>query len=310
MKIVFFGTSEFAVQPLEALINSRHKVVSAVTQPKRQRGRGLGVLPQAVEEQARRFGLEISRFEDINSEQAAGLLKEQKAQLFVVAAFGQILSKQNLEIPTYYSINIHASLLPKYRGAAPVQWAIMNGEKKTGITIMRMNESLDKGDIIAQEELEIGDDEDAASLNKRLSSLGAELLLQTLERIESDDVRFTPQDESKASYAPKLKKEDGLIDWKKDAPSIKNLVRGCYPWPSAYTYLDGKLLKMLEVNISAGIKDAAAGSVIQSSEEGISVVCGDGAILIKRLQLEGKKPLAAAEFLRGRPVKKGTIFGR
>lgn len=310
MKIIFFGTSEFAVPPLEALVNSRHQVVSVVTQPKKQKGRGLKVLPQAVEEEAQKYDLRVSRFENINSKQAEEFLKEQEAHIFVVVAFGQILSKEVLEMPHFYSMNIHASLLPKYRGAAPIQWAIINGEERTGITIMRMNESLDKGDIITQRELEIGEDEDAASLSRRLSLLGAELLIQTLERIESNDVRFTPQDESKASYAPKLKKENGLIDWKKDAVSIKNLVRGLQPWPSAYTYLDGKLLKILEVSVSAGVKDEVCGSIIQSSEEGISVACGEGAVLVKRLQLEGKRPLTAAEFLRGRPLAKGTIFGK
>lgn len=294
---------------LEALLKSRHQLASVITQPKKQKGRGLKLLPQAVEGQAQKYGLENFKFEDINSEQAMEFLKGQKAELFVVVAFGQILTKEILGIPTYYSVNIHASLLPKYRGAAPVQWAIINDEKKTGITIMRISEFLDKGDIITQKELEIDEDEDAASLSRRLSSLGAELLIQTIERIESNNVRFTAQDESKASYAPKLKKEDGLIDWKKDALSIKNLVRGLQPWPSAYTHLDGKLLKILEVSISAGAEDATAGSIIQSSEEGILVASKEGAVLIRRLQLEGKKPLTCAEYLRGRPIKKGAIFG-
>lgn len=310
MRIIFFGTSEFAVAPLEALLKSRHRVASVITQPKKQRGRGLKVSPQALEEQAQKYGLKVLRFEDINSKQTEEFLKKQKAELFVVVAFGQILSEAILEIPSSYSINIHASLLPKYRGPAPVQWAVINGEKKTGITIIRMNEFLDKGDIIAQKETAIGEDEDAASLSRRLSLFGAELLIHTLDKIESNDVKFTPQDETKASSAPKLKKEDGLIDWKKDAVSIKNLVRGLQPWPSAYTRLDGKLLKILEVNLSAQTEKAAAGSIIRSGGEGILVACKEGAVLINRLQLEGKRPLTAAEFLRGRPLKKGIILGQ
>ena len=304
MKIIFFGTSEFAVPALEALIKSSHQVAAVVTQPKRQRGRGLKVLPLPVEEAAQRAGLAVLRFEDINSKEAMESLKEQEAQVFVVVAFGQIFSKGVLEIPTRYPVNIHASLLPKYRGPGPVQWAIINGEKKTGVTIMRISRPLDKGDIITQEELEISRDEDAGHLSRRLSCLGAELLIQTLDKIGSDEVKFITQDESKASYGPKLKKESGLIDWEKDAVSIKNLIRGCLPWPSAYTYLDGKLLKLLEVSVSGPAKGQSGGEVISGSEEGILVACGEGALLIKRLQLEGKRALTAAEFLRGHPCPK------
>lgn len=310
MKVIFFGTSEFAVKPLEAILNSSHEVLAVVTQPTRPRGRGLKVLPQAVQECAGRHNLKILKFDNVNSKEAIDSLKKEAADIFVVVAFGQILSKEVLGSPELYSVNIHASLLPKYRGAAPIQWAIINGEKKTGVSIIRMNESLDKGDIITQQGLDIDEDDDGLSLSEKLSNLGVELIIKTLGVIESDDAKFTSQDEARASYAPKLKKDDGLIDWKKQALSIKNLVRGCSPWPSAYTYLDGKLLKILKVSISTEREYHKPGRIIDADEAGISVACKGGIILIKRLQLEGKRPLDAAEFLRGRPFEKDSILGR
>ncbi|NQT89737.1 MAG: methionyl-tRNA formyltransferase [Candidatus Omnitrophica bacterium] len=309
MRIIFFGTSEFAVPALEALIKSSHEVVSIITQPKTHKGRGLKVLPQPVELYASKKGLVVRKFEDINSKEAFEFLKEQEAEAFVIVSFGQIFSKEVLEIPALYPINIHASILPKYRGAAPIHRAIINGEKRSGVTIMRVSVKLDHGDIIFQKELAIGDDEDAASLSARLSSLAAPLLIETLDQIAAGSAPSTPQDDPAATYAHKLSKEDGLIDWSKDAPSIKNLVRGCSPWPSAYTYLDGKVLKILKVDISEGAKGKKQGSVIETTDKGIKVSCGKGAVLIERLQIEGKKPLAASEFLRGRTIPEGTVLG-
>ena len=296
--------------PLKAILDSGHEVASVVTQPKRQKGRGLKISSQPVEEFAATYSLNILNFDDINSLEAISPLKELNAHLFVVVAFGQILSKEVLELPGLYSVNIHASLLPRYRGAAPVQRAIINGEKKSGVSIIRMNQFLDKGDILIQKELDIDDHDNALSLGKRLSALGAESLIQLFDLIESDQVKFITQDESKASYAPKLSKEEGLINWNDNALSIGNLIRGCSPWPSAYTYLDGRLLKILEADISSEAEEGLPGSVIGTTPEGISVKCGEGAILIKRLQLEGKRSLSAGEFTRGRPLIKGYLLGK
>lgn len=310
MKIIFFGTSEFAIPALEALLKSSHQVKSVVTQPRRQRGRGLKLLPTPVEECAKVHQLKLLQFEDINSEEALEAIGRENARVFVVVAFGQILSRQLMAIPGLYSVNIHASLLPQYRGPAPIQRAIINGDIRTGVTIMCISESLDKGDIIAQQKTAIGKDEDSASLSNRLAVLGSELLIKTLDDIESGSAEFKPQDESRATYAAKIRKEDGLIDWNKNGLSIRNLIRGCYPWPSAYTYLDKKLLKIPEAEMAPEVKGAKAGSVISADEKGILVACRKSALLIKRLQLEGKRELTAAEFLRGRPLKENICLGR
>jgi len=310
MKIIFFGTSEFGVPALEVLLNSRHEVASAVTQPRKQKGRGLKLLPTPIEAYARKHNLKLLQFEDVNSKEAVDALRSEGAEICVIAAFGQILSRELLTIPGFYFINIHASLLPHYRGAAPIQRAIINGDTRTGITIMRVSEPLDSGDIITQQEIEISGDEDSLSLSRRLSVIGSQLLVKVLDSIESGNVEFRPQDESKATYAAKIRKEDGLIDWNRGALSIRDKVRGCYPWPSGYTYLDGKLLKILDVDIAAEVEGAKPGSIIDADEQGILVACKKSAILIKRLQLEGKRELAAAEFLRGRPIKiKNTCLG-
>jgi len=303
MKIIFFGTSEFGIPALEALLNSRHEVVSAVTQPRRERGRGLKLLPTPIEAYARKHNLKLLQFEDVNSKEAVDLLRSEGAEICIVVAFGQILSRELLAIPELYFINIHASLLPHYRGAAPIQRAIINGDTRTGITIMRVSEPLDSGDIITQQETEISEDEDSLSLSRRLSNIASQILIKVLDSIESGDVEFKPQDESKATYAAKIRKEDGLIDWNKGALSIRDKIRGCYPWPSGYTYLDGKLLKILDVDIASEVEDAKPGSIIGADEQGILVACKKSAIMIKRLQLEGKRELGAAEFLRGWPIK-------
>ncbi|MFH1867649.1 MAG: methionyl-tRNA formyltransferase [Candidatus Omnitrophota bacterium] len=310
MRIVFFGTSEFAVKPLEAILNSRHEVSAVITQPVRQKGRGLKVLPQPVEECADKQNVKILKFPDVNSKDAIESLKKEAAHIFVVAAFGQILKKDLLGVPALYSINIHASLLPRYRGAAPIQRAIINGDKKTGISIIRMNEGLDGGDILSQKEIAIDENDNSLTLSNKLSILGAEMISDALDIIESEDVKFSPQSGAEASYASKLKKEDGLIGWEKDALSIRDLIRGCFPWPSAYTYIEGKMLKILDADLLPGDDIHKPGEITDVNDKGISVACGNGSLLVKKLQLEGKKPLHAAEFLRGKPLKKDMIFRR
>lgn len=309
MRIVFFGTSELGIPSLKALVRYKHIISSVVTQPQRQRGRGLKVLPHSAEMAAKDLGLPVLQFDNVNSQKSVELIKGFDADLFIVVAFGQILGEPLLRLPRLYALNIHASLLPKYRGAAPIQWALINGDEKTGVTIMRMNQYLDQGDIMLQKGLAITDDDDAATLSEKLSQVGAELLIEALKNIEQGTVQFMAQERSLVSSAPKLKKQDGRIDWLKDAVSIRNLIRGCYPWPSAYTYLDKKLLKILKAEAVDDRPKEIAGSIIQADKETIKVACGKGALLITHLQIEGKRPLSTEEFLRGCPLDKGILLG-
>ena len=308
MKIIFFGSAEFSIPALKVLASSGHDLIAVVTQPDRQKGRGLKVSAHPLEQTAKDHDIKVLKFEDINSPEPIALLKGLGADLFIVIAFGQILSQRLLDIPSLYSINIHASLLPKYRGAAPVQWALINGERRTGISIIRMNASLDKGDIISQEAVGIEEDDDAGLLSQRLAALGADLLMRTMDMIDSGNVRFTRQDDTLSSYAPKLKKDDGIIKWEMHAQGIVDLIKGCSIWPGAYTYFDGRLLKILKAEASSSTQEARAGSVVRADKDGIVVACGSGSVIIRRLQLEGKRPLSADEFIRGNRITNGTVF--
>ena len=309
MKIIFFGTSEFAIAPLRALLSSEHDVSFVVTQPRRGKGRGLKLLPTDVEAYSQKEGVDVFACRDVNSKEFIERLKMDKADIFIVFDFGQILSDELLSIPKLFSLNIHASLLPKYRGAAPIQRAILDGEKETGVTIMKITRPLDSGDIIARMKVKIDSSDDSATLRKKLSNLGADLLIRTLKRIDNADVTFTKQDESKATYASKIKKQDGLIAWAGSAERIINQIQACKPWPSAYTYFKGKLLKVLKAEVLDKDKDAKPGSVIRAEKDKIIIACKDAYILITELQLEGKKPLSAAEFLRGYTLLKGKLLG-
>jgi len=309
MKIIFFGTSEFAVTALQALIKSEHDISFVVTQPRKERGRGLKLSPTEVEAYTQAEGIEASACKDVNSAEFIEHLKKSKADIFVVVDFGQILSDELLAIPKLFSLNIHASLLPKYRGAAPIQRAILDGEKETGVTIMKITRQLDSGDIITREKVGIEKSDDSVTLRTKLASMGARLLLSALKKIDNDDMVCTKQDESKATYAAKIKKEDGLIAWVGPAKKIINQVRACRPWPSAYTYLQSKMLKVLKAEVLDKAKSAQPGSVMEAKKDTIIVACKDARILITELQLEGKKPLSAAEFLRGYPLPEGKILG-
>ncbi len=310
MKIIFFGTSEFATISLQALIKSEHEIDLVVTQPQKERGRGLNLQPTAVQAYAQAQGMEVVTCKDVNSKEFIKNLKERGADIFVVVDFGQILSSELLNIPKLFPLNIHASLLPKYRGAAPIQRAILDGEKETGVTIMKIIKQLDSGDIIAQKNIEIKSDYDAVALRKRLANMGSELLIYVLRKIAIDDVIFKKQDESKATYAAKIKKQDGLIIWASPAEKILNQVRACKPWPSAYTYFRKKMLKVLKIKVLDRVTDSRPGSVVKAVNSEIVIACADACISITELQLEGKKPLVCAEFLRGCPLPEGTILGK
>jgi methionyl-tRNA formyltransferase len=311
MRIVFFGTSGFAVGPLKALVNSRHDIACVVTQPAKKKGRGYKIAPGAIEEFALKKAIEVLKFDDVNSASAINALKEKGADLFIVAAFGQILKQDVLRIPKLYPINIHASLLPKYRGASPIQRAILNGDKTTGITIIIMNEFLDKGDMIAQGQVKIEERDDVLSLTDKLSKCSEKLVLKTVDRIEAANIKPIPQDDKEAIYAPKLTKADGLIDWNKHADEIVNQIRACRGWPFAYTYLDKKLLRVLKAEKSdfALSENNQCAKVMYADEGKLIVSCKCSSLSIRELQLEGKKPLMADEFLRGHDIAQGTILG-
>lgn len=304
MRIIFFGTPSFAVPPLKALLQSEEEVVAVVTQPDKRKGRDrLSSLPP-VKELAVDKGMKVLQPARIKESVFIDELKSMNPEIIVVVAYGKILPSQILRLPQHGCINAHASLLPKYRGAAPVQWAIINGEKKTGITIMLMDEGLDTGDILLQEETEISDEDTAETLSKRLSNIGATLLIKTIKKIKDGSLKPIPQ-EGSPSYAPPLKKEDGRLNWARTARDIFNFVRGMYPWPSAYCYLNKERIKITRVKALEG--SGIAGRVEKADEE-IIVGTGGGLISIIELQPESKRLMTAKDFLQGRRLKVGIFF--
>lgn len=307
MRVVFFGSSEFAVPPLEALFNRGDKLLCVVTQPDRGKGRGLKEASTAVCQVARALGVEVYQPAKIGEPGGIEFLKEKEADLFVVIAYGQILPQAVLDLPKKLSINVHASLLPKYRGAAPINWALIHGEKTTGLSVIKMAKSMDAGPLILQKRISISSSDDATTLEQKLSLGAAGVLLESLELIENDRYHLEQQDQNKVTLAPKLSREDGRIDWSKPADEVINLVRGCMGWPQAFTYLKKKVLKVFDAEISgeATPENFLAGQVNQVSNRGLSVVTGSGCILIKELQLEGKKRMKVEDFLLGHSLSVG-----
>lgn len=303
MKIIFFGSSDFGVPVLEGLTKNE-EVVLVVTQPDREKGRALKKSPTAIKSCAERLGLKIFQPVKVNSKESVEYLKGLSADLFIVVSFGQILSKALLDLPRLYPLNVHASLLPKYRGAAPINWALANGEKETGVTIMRMNEKMDEGDIILKEVVAIAEEDNAITLSEKLSKRGAKLLLDVIELVRNNEVEFIKQDNLKATYAPKLKKEDGVIDWKKSADQIYNRIRAFVAWPGCFTYWDKKILKIWKARpvIDKPGPKSKPGTILEASKKGILVKAGKGALLIEELQLEGKRRMTTEEFLAGHKV--------
>ncbi len=311
LNIVFLGSSDFAVESLKTLLN-RHRVLAVVTQPDRPKGRHLITAQTPVKIAAQACGLPVLQPEKINSSEAISVLRSFKADLFVVVSFGQILRQEVLTIPGFFCLNVHGSILPRWRGAAPVNWSIIKGDKTSGVTIIKMNEFMDRGDILLSKETEISNSDTAVTLSSRLSKLGAEVLLEALNLLENNRAKFSVQDEKSAVLAPKLKKEDGLIDWQNNAQSIHDKVRGLLPWPCAYTYLDNKFLKLLKTKVvSRREKDVASpGSIIDIvKNEGILVAAGSDYLLISELQLEGKRAMKAYDFYIGHKLKIGQVFG-
>ncbi|MDP2941707.1 MAG: methionyl-tRNA formyltransferase [Candidatus Omnitrophota bacterium] len=310
MKIIFFGSDDFAVLPLQTLIQNGYKISCVVTQPDRKKGRRLSLSETAVKQAAEKFNLRIFQPERINSFQAQESLESQKADLFIVIAYGQILSQKILDIPEIFCINLHASLLPKYRGAAPINWAIINGETKTGVTVMKLERKMDAGPVILQREMAIGPRDSALTLAEKLSGLGSGALLEALGIIKDGKYRLTQQDEALATFAPKLAKADGRINWGKSAAEVDNLIRGTAGWPGAFTSYRGKMLKVIEAAVeeAAPPQGVEPGRIAGVSSEGIVVSCASGALAIKKLQMEGRRAMGAADFLSGHKIPRGEIL--
>jgi len=309
MNIVFFGSSLFSLHFLQHLFLNRKDNLTVITTPDKPRGRGFKILSNSIKEFCLKNGLKFYQYEDINSLPAKQDLNAINADLFLVVAFGQRFSKETLEIPRLFSMNIHASFLPKYRGAAPINWAIIKGEKQTGISIIKMEEKIDAGPVILQKKLDIDDRDDVSALTEKLICLGKEMLIEALEKIESNNVVFMPQDEKEASFAPRLKKKDGLIFWEKPAQAVYNLIRGCYGWPSAFTYYKKKLLKIHKAEYIKYEGKAKPGEIVDVAPEGILVACAQDGILIKELQLESKRRMPVEDFLCGYKINIGEKLG-
>ncbi|RDU24323.1 methionyl-tRNA formyltransferase [Anaerosacchariphilus polymeriproducens] len=304
MKVIFMGTPDFSVGTLEALIQAGHEITMVVTQPDKPKGRGKTMHFCAVKEAALSYGLPIYQPKKIREKECIEYLKNIEADIIVVVAFGQILTKEILEMPLYGCINVHASLLPKYRGAAPIQWAVINGETETGVTTMKMDEGLDTGDMIMKTVVPVDKEETGGSLFKKLSIEGAKLCVKTLEALENKTAVYEKQNEEDFTYAKMIKKQMGRIQWTDSAVVIERLIRGLNPWPSAFTGLNGKTLKIWKANVIE--KEGMPGEVLEVTKESLIVGTGKGALAIEELQLEGKKRMGIDTFLRGVTIEKGT----
>lgn len=310
MRVVFMGTPDFAVGTLEALLEAGHEVVAVVTQPDKPKGRGKTLMPTPVKEAALARMIPVLQPKKVREPEFVETLRKIGPDVIVVAAFGQIISKEILKMPRYGCINVHASLLPAYRGAAPIQWAVINGDKESGVTIMRMNEGLDTGDMIDKVVVPLDENETGGSLFDKLSAAGAKLCAEVLEKLENGTAVFEKQPElSTTDYAAMIDKKMGKINWERPAKEIEQLIRGLNPWPSAYTFMKGKSLKLWTASVVYEEREAVPGEIVEIGKEGILVKTGEGLLLIRELQLEGKKRMDTAAFLRGYTVDKGWILG-
>lgn len=309
MKVIFMGTPDFAVGALDAIVEAGHEVALVVTQEDKPKGRGKEIQFTPVKEAAIKHGLEVYQPHRVKHEEAVAKLREYNADVFVVAAYGQILSKELLDMPKYGCVNIHASLLPKYRGAAPIQWSIIDGEKVTGVTTQMMAEGIDTGDILDVIEVEIDKEETGGSLFDKLTVAGSEVILKTLKKLEDGTVTRTPQDHSKSTYAKMLDKKLGNIDFNMSAEAIERLIRGLNPWPSAYTMYKGKTLKIWKAEVIEKDYDGQLGQIVDKTKKAVMVKTGNGALAIIELQLEGKKRMTTEAFLCGAGFELGEMLG-
>lgn len=310
MRVIFMGTPDFAVATLEEIIKAGHEVVLVVSQPDKAVGRSKALKYTPVKACALAHGIEVYQPERVREESCVEYLRGYEPDIIIVEAFGQIIPKAILDMPRFGCVNVHASLLPKYRGAAPIQWAIINGDTVTGVTTQRMAEGIDTGDMIMKQEVIIREDEAGGSLFDRLSKTGAKLCVKTMEAIEAGTAVYTPQDESMATHTKKIYKELGSIDWSKDAKSIECLIRGLDPWPSAYTRLDDRTLKIWKAQVIPANFGDAPGCIVKVEKNRILVQTGEGTLSLLEVQLEGKKRMPVEAFLNGYEVKEGTYFKR
>lgn len=310
MRIIFMGTPDFAVGTLEALVQAGHEVVLAVTQPDKPQGRKQLLVAPPVKEKALALGIPVFQPKRVREPEAIEMLRSYEPELIVVAAFGQILPKELLDLPPYGCINVHGSLLPKYRGAAPIQWAILNGDAVTGVTIMRMDVGLDTGDMIAKAEVAIAPEDTGGTLFEKLAEAGAKLCVETIPSIADKTAVYTPQEEALATKVGQICKKDGLINFSRSAEAIACQIRGLNPWPSAYTFFAGKTLKIWAAQAEPAQADAAPGTVVAVEKDRFCVQTGDGVLVCREVQLEGKKRMSAGDFLRGNQVACGMNLGK
>lgn len=310
MKVVFMGTPDFAVGTLEAIIEAGHEVTAVVTQPDKPKGRSKELLPPPVKEVALKHNIPVIQPVKVRTPEFIEEIRSYEPDVIVVVAFGRILVPEIIHMPKYGCINVHASLLPKYRGAAPIQWAVVNGDKESGVTTMLMDEGLDTGDILMQETITLDKKETGGSLFDRLAVLGASTLVKTLDAVSKGTITPVPQNELLSTHVSMIKKEDGLIDFSKSAKSIECLIRGFSPWPSAYTLLDGKTFKIWDADVLDKEYAGVCGEIVEVLKDRIIVKTGNGALAINELQAEGKKRMDTASYLRGSKVAEGTVLGK
>ena len=309
MRVIFMGTPDFAVPTLQKIIDQGHEVIAVVTQPDKARGRGKSVTFSPVKEKALEYNIPVHQPVKARAPEFVEILENLKPDVIVVVAFGQILPKSILDIPPYGCINVHASLLPKYRGAAPIQWAVINGEKVSGVTTMFMGVGLDTGDMILKDEITLSPDETGGSLHDKLMAMGADLLAKTLDMLKDGTAPRIPQDDSQTGqYAKMLDKDLGKIDFTRPAIELERLIRGLNPWPSAYTGLDGKTLKLWKAKVIDKEYEGTCGEVVEITKDSFVVKTGNCALAVMELQLEGKKRMSADAFMRGYAFKEGTVL--
>lgn len=311
MKVIYLGTPEFAVKPLLEIIESKHQVVACVTQPDRAAGRGKKLVMSPVKETAIKSNIQVLQYDRIRNSQAVEELKNLNADIMVTCAYGQILSDEILTLTKYGVINIHASLLPKYRGSSPVQWSIICGEKEVGVTIMQTVKQVDAGDIILQDKITLNGDENTAQVLEALAPVGAKLVVKALDLIDDGKATFIKQDESEVSHFPMLKKEDGKLEFNKTAFELANFIRGMNPWPGAFTFTEYGMLKVKKALAlsDTGYENAKIGEVVESSPKtGLIIKCGEGCLSLLTVQAENSKEMDIADFLRGKMINKGEIL--
>ena len=308
MKVIFMGTPDFSVGTLEALVAAGHEVVLTVTQPDKPKGRGKEMQFTPVKESALKHNIPVFQPKRVREAECMEELRKYNADIMVVVAFGQILPKEILEMTPYGCVNVHASLLPKYRGAAPIQWSIIDGEEVTGVTTMQMDEGLDTGDMLLKTEIVMDEKETGGSLHDKLAEAGAKLCIETLEALQNKPVTPIPQGETTTAYAKMLDKQLGNIDWNKTGVEIERLIRGLTPWPSAYTNWNGKVMKIWSAEVVEGESKANPGTIVKVEKDAFYVQTGKGFLKICELQIPGKKRMDAGAFLRGYQVSEGAVL--